>query len=257
MAGSSIDKGGHVLLYLDRRRKWLVRAEEGRKFETHRGVIDLGGLVGRAYGEFVESSLGDKIWLLRPTTYDYIMKATRPTQILYPKDIGLVILRLGLTSGLRVLEVGLGSGALAIALASAIRPDGKVTSYEVREEFVSVARRNLERAELADFVEIKNRDAREGIDERYVDAAVLDVGEPWSLMPPVREALAPGCPLATFSPTINQVEKSVAALRDLNFVDLETTECLVREIRVQAGMTRPEMRMIGHTGYLTFARKTS
>lgn len=257
MGQEQIASGDLVLLFLDRRRKWLLNVERERKFETHKGVIDLDQVVGKSFGDFVESSLGQRFWILRPTTYDYIMNAVRPTQIIYPKDIGLIILRLGLTSGKRVVEIGMGSGALTIALASAVRPDGKVTSYEMREEFISAAKKNLSRSRLLDFVEIKNRDAGGGIDERNVDSIVLDVGEPWALIPKAKDALSPGCPLATFSPTMNQVEKSAGILYELNFVDIETVECLLREIRVQSGMTRPETRMIGHTGYLTFARKTT
>jgi len=252
-----ISSGDLVLLFMDRRRKWPLGVGEGRRFETHKGVVDLGQLVGRRYGDVVESSLGQKFWLLRPTTYDFIMNSVRPTQIMYPKDIGLIILRLGLMAGRHVVEVGLGSGALTIALASAVRPDGKVTSYEVRKEFISAAEKNLSRAGLLEFVEIRNRDAREGIEAEGADAAALDVGEPWSVIPKVKEALSPGCPLATFSPTFNQVEKAAAALRDLDFVDIETVECFLREIRAQSGMTRPETRMIGHTGYVTFARRTT
>lgn len=252
----SIKEGDRVVLYFDERRKWLIKAAKGGEFHTHKGVVKLGDLAGKRFGEKVKSSLNVDFWILKPTLYDYIMRAERPTQIIYPKDIGLILLKLDVSPGKKVVEAGTGSGALTMALANAVKPTGIVYTYEIEERFLKAAKKNLEGAGLLDYVVFRRRDAREGFLEEGVDAVAMDISEPWEVVPRAFEALKGGCPLASFSPTINQVEKTVSALRDWGFVDVSTVECLVREIRVEPGRTRPFTRMIGHTGYITFARKT-
>ncbi|MEM3439488.1 MAG: tRNA (adenine-N1)-methyltransferase [Candidatus Bathyarchaeia archaeon] len=253
--GEVIGEGKYVLLYLDQRRKWLVKVSEGKEFHTHKGRVRLGDLVGKPYGCSISSSLGERFLALRPTIYDLIMKAERPTQIMYPKDIGLELLMLGVGPGKRVVEIGTGSGSLTIALANAVRPNGMVFTYEARREFVEIAKRNLSKAGLLDYVTFREADARAGLEERDVDAVTVDIGDPWEVVSLAEEALAGGGCIAIFCPTINQVERTVALLAEGRFADIETYECLLREILVRPGRTRPATRMIGHTGYLTFARK--
>jgi len=249
-----IRRGDYVLLYLDERRKYLVKVED-RLFHTHKGYVDLSKLVGRPYGCRVESSMGVPFIALRPTIYDFIDKVARKTQILYYKDIALIVLRLGIGPGSRVVEGGTGSGALASALAFFVRPDGKVYSYEVRGDVLEVARENLARAGVLEYVELKNKDMTKGIDERDVDAVVLDLASPWEVIPHAYEALKGGGRIASFSPTINQVERTVEALRREGFVDVEAVECLLRTFKVEPGATRPHTFMVAHTGYVVFARK--
>ncbi len=250
-----IEEGKYVLLYLDQRGKWLVKVSKGREFHTHKGVVSLGDLVGRPYGCSIFSNLGERFFALKPTIYDLIMKAERPTQIMYPKDIGLELLRLGVGPGKRVVEIGTGSGSLTMALANAVRPGGMVFTYETRKEFVEIAKRNLSKAGLLDYVTFKEADAKAGLEERDVDAVAVDIGDPWEVVPLAEEALVGGGCIAIFCPTINQVERVVASLAEGRFADIETYECLLREILVRPGKTRPATRMIGHTGYLTFARR--
>lgn len=252
---SKIREGDYALLFYDDRRKWLIRIQARNAFHTHKGVVKLEEAVGKSFGEPLTSSLGHTFWLLRPTIYDFIMNLERPTQIMYPKDIGLMILKLGLTSGRIVIEAGTGSGALTMALANAVRPDGHVYSYEVRPEFIEVARRNVQRAGLGDYVTIIEADARQGFQQVEVDAVTIDLGEPWAIVRHAHASLKGGASLCSFSPTTNQVEKTVSALHNHGFVEIETVECLIRGMRVQEGKTRPMTRMIGHTGYITFARK--
>lgn len=255
MSEELIHEGDYALLYFDEKRKWLIKVVNGGMFHTHKGIIKLGELINRRFGEKVESSLKVHFWVLKPTLYDFIMYAERPTQIIYPKDIGLILIKLNVSSGKKIIEAGTGSGALTLALANAVKPSGIVYTYEVEDRFIESAKRNLRRAGLLDYVIIRRKDVKEGFLERNVDAIVMDISEPWEVIPKAYEALKNGCPLASFSPTINQVEKTVETLRKNGFIDLSTVECLVREIRVETGKTRPFTRMIGHTGYLTFARK--
>ncbi len=250
-----VREGDDVLLYLDRKRTWLVRAIPGRELHTHKGVVRLSDVIGLPYGSRIRSSTGEEFVVLRPTIRDYVLKGRRATQIIYPKDMGLILAFTGIGPGWRVVEGGTGTGALTAFLAYHVRPDGRVYSYEVRPEFLEVARANLERIGLLDFVELKLADITEGISERGVDAVVLDIASPWLAIPHAHEALRGGGTLASFSPTVDQVVKTVQALREHGFVDIQVIECLLRHIRAEPGKTRPEWLMRAHTGYITFARK--
>jgi tRNA (adenine57-N1/adenine58-N1)-methyltransferase len=136
-----------------------------------------------------------------------------------------------------------------------VRPTGRVYSYEVREEFINTAKKNLENAGVSNWVEIKNIDVTKGIQERDVDAVVLDLATPWLVVASAREALKGSGIVSSYSPTIEQTQKTVKALEEMAFGDIQTFECLMRKILVREGKTRPETFMVGHTGYLTFARK--
>jgi tRNA (adenine57-N1/adenine58-N1)-methyltransferase len=184
------------------------------------------------------------------------MKSSRQTQITYPKDAALIIMFSGIGPGSRVVESGTGTGALTMALAHYVKPEGKVYSYELREEFQKNAEKNLKRANLLDFVELKSGDVTAGIEERDVDAVILDLAVPWLVVPHAYEALKPSGIIVSFSPTIDQVVKTTEALKENNFVFIETVECLMRGMQVERGKTRPHTMMTGHTGYITHARKT-
>jgi len=251
-----IREGDDVLLYLDGRRTYLVRVRADGVLHTHKGFIRLGQLIGLEYGSPVESSMGVEFFALRPNLSDYVYKTARQTQIIYPKDMALIVLFTGIGPGWRVVEAGTGTGALTIVLAYYVRPTGRVYSYEIRREFLERARRNIERAGMLDYVELKHGDITQGIEERGVDAVVLDMASPWLVVPHAYEALRGGGAFASFSPTIDQAVRTVEALRRWSFVDISTIECLVRRIRAEAGKTRPETLMRAHTGYITFARKS-
>jgi tRNA (adenine57-N1/adenine58-N1)-methyltransferase len=255
--GNLIVEGSLVLLYFDLRRQWLIRVETSREFHTHKGFIKLSGLVGQPYGSEIQSSLGHTFWALRPTTHDLIMHSARGTQIMYPKDIGLIVLKLALSAGCKVLEVGTGSGAMTVAAATAVKPTGHVHTYELRKEFAEIAQRNLKRAKLEEFVTIHNANANGGIEGSDFDAAIIDVGDPWPIIPHVRSALLAGAAVVSFSPTVNQVEKTNEVFIHGGFVNVHTIECFIREIRADTGKTRPATIMVGHTGYMTFAQRTA
>lgn len=251
----SVKVGDYVLLIYDRKRRWLLKAEEGKKHHTHRGVVNFDDIIGKLYGTTVLSNLNHKFYVVRPTPMDLILKMQRATQIIYPKDIGLILLNTGIGPGSRVVEAGTGSGALTSILANYVKPTGRVYSYENREEFLIIARRNLEKAGITNYVELKNKDILEGIEEEQIDAVILDIATPWQVVKLAYNALIGGGHFASYSPTIEQVQKTVKELKKEKFIDLRTLECIERYINVEEGKTRPETRMIGHTAFLTFARK--
>jgi tRNA (adenine57-N1/adenine58-N1)-methyltransferase len=245
-----------VLLYLNRKRTYLLKVEKGKSFHTHKGFIQLGELIGKEYGTRTASSMGVEFVALKPTLRDHVFKMLRKTQITYPKDIALIIMFSGAGPGSRVVEAGTGTGALTNALAFYIKPTGHVYSYEVRSEFIKTALKNLERAGVSEYVDVKNQDVTEGIDEREVDAVVLDLATPWLVVPHAYSALKGSGVLVSFSPTIDQVVNTVEAMKENEFVDIQTVECIMRRMQTERGKTRPETLMTGHTGYITFARKT-
>jgi len=192
----------------------------------------------------------------KPTIRDYIFKISRRTQIIYPKDIALIILFSGIGPGSRIVEGGTGAGALAAALANYVKPSGKVYSYEIREEFMETAAKNLQRIGVIDYVELKKGDLTKGIEERNVDAVILDLATPWLVVPHAYEALRGSGVFVSFSPTIDQVIRTVEALSKNGFAGIETFETLFRGMQIERGRTRPETLMTGHTGYITLARKS-
>jgi tRNA (adenine57-N1/adenine58-N1)-methyltransferase len=250
-----ISEGDDVLLYLDGKRTYMVRVEDGGRFHTHKGFVELGELIGKPFGSPLASSLGIRFTALRPLVRDRVLKTDRRTQVLYPKDIGYLLIQLGVGSGSRVVEAGTGSGALTMSLADAVRPDGKVYSFEINPKFQRVAAGNIERSGLIDYVELREGDVTKGIDEVDVDAVVLDMAVPWLVVPHAYEALAGGGVFASFSPTIEQVIKTTTVLNDFPFVEVGTIELMLRNITVAENKTRPQTRMLGHSGYITSARK--
>jgi tRNA (adenine57-N1/adenine58-N1)-methyltransferase len=163
----------------------------------------------------------------------------------------------GIGPGSRVVESGTGTGALTTALAHYVKPEGKIYTYDIREEGQKTAEKNLKRSGLINYVELKLKDVVIGIDERDIDAVVLDLAVPWLVVPKAYEALTPSGTIVSFSPTIDQVVKTVEALRENGFVCVETFECIMRGLQVERGKTRPQTLMTGHTGYITHARKVT
>ncbi|MCL2359263.1 MAG: tRNA (adenine-N1)-methyltransferase [Nitrososphaerota archaeon] len=250
-----IQDGDYVLIYLDARRTYMIKMQTGQTFHTHKGYLKLDEIIGKEFGEPIKSSLGVTFTTLKPSLTDYMMKSGRNTQIVYPKDAALIVMFSGIGPGSRVFESGTGTGALTSALAHYVGPTGKVYTYELRPEFQKNAAKNLQRSKLINNVEMKSGDVTMGIDERDLDAAVLDLAVPWLVVPHVYEALKPSGVVVSFSPTIDQVVRTTEALRDSGFVFIETVECLLRTMQVERGKTRPNTMMTGHTGYITHARK--
>jgi len=250
----TIQEGNDILLFLDKKRTYLIKVEKGKTFHTHRGYISFDGLIGKEYGTHISSSLNVEFNVLRPTLSDYIYKIQRKTQIMYPKDIALILMFSNTGPGSLIVEAGTGAGALTTALAYHVRPSGHVYSYEVRPEFIEIAQKNLKRANVAEYATIKNKDITEGIEEKEVDAVVLDLATPWLVIPHAYKALKGSGNIVSFSPTIDQVVKTAEALKEDNFIDVETIECIMRAMQTERGKTRPQTLMTGHTGYITSAR---
>jgi tRNA (adenine57-N1/adenine58-N1)-methyltransferase len=251
-----IQENDHVLLCsADKRKTWLLKIEKGKQFHTHRGVVDLEQAIGREYGARLQSHAGAEFYLLDPIPSDYAHKFYHRTQVLFPKDIGMIIIFAGIGSGCRVLEAGTGSGSLTASLAYQVHPQGKVFTYDIRPENAEAARKNLEKVNLDQFVDFKVKDAKEGFDESDVDVVVIDLGDPWNVIPSAFHALRGGGRICIFIPNWSQVERTVSALKDQDFGKIEILECMVRDIIVGKDVLRPATRMIGFTGFLVFARK--
>jgi tRNA (adenine57-N1/adenine58-N1)-methyltransferase len=250
-----IAEGDDILLYLDRERTYQIKVKPGEQFHTHKGFIILDDLMGKPFGSTVTSSLGISFYALRPLVRDRVLKTDRRTQVLYPKDIGYILYQLGIGNGSTVVEAGTGSGALTMSLANLVEPDGKVYTYEIDERSQKIAAGNIDRSGLRPWVEMKLGDITQGIAEKDVDAVVLDMATPWLVIPHAWEALAGSAIFLSFSPTIEQVMKTVYALETKPFIEVETVELILRRITVAENKTRPETLMIGHSGYLTTARK--
>lgn len=255
MSSDVICEGDDLLLFLDNKRTFLVKVKKDESFHTHKGYINFNDVIGRTYGGKVKSSLDVDFTLFKPTLSDYLRKMRHATQVIYPKDTALIVNYSNIGPGSRIVEAGTGSGVLTSALAHYVRPTGKVYSYEARKERIEKARKNIERTGLMAFIELKEGDVTQHIDEKNVDAVILDLATPWLVVPLADQALTVGGSFVSFSPTIEQTVKTTTALMENAFENVETVECILRRIKVKEGQTRPETLMIGHTGYITRARK--
>ncbi len=229
--------------------------QPGNDFQSHRGVIKHNDLIGKPWGSQIFSHTGAPFFLLQPSMADILNELPRTTQILYPKDIGYILIQMGISEGQTVLEAGTGSGSMTIAIASTVGPEGKVISYEQKPDTQNLARKNLERIGLASRVDFKLRDIQEGFDETEADAFFLDVQNPHDYILQVRNAIKPGGFFGTLVPTYNQVEKILYALKKYDFAFVEVCELILRYYKTNPARLRPTDRMIAHTGYLVFARK--
>ena len=247
--------GSYVLLYHTMNKKWLVKVEEEKKMHTHLGIIDISSLIGLEYGMAINTTLHKKIYLIEPTIHDFIMKSERNTQIVYPKDLGYIAIRSGIQNGSKVLEIGTGSAALTTFLASIVKPGGHIFSFDINSDFMKIAKKNLVKAKMEEYVTITQQDIRQGIDLHDFDAAIVDLGDPWTAVEVAYNALKGSGAFIAICPTMNQAEKTSVSLKNNHFTDIECIEILIRNIEAREGMTRPSMRMIGHTTYLIFARK--
>ncbi len=249
----SIKQGDLVILYYEGK-KYLLSVKP-EIFHTHCGYINLSELEGKSFGDQILSSTGEPFVILKPTLYDYIMKLKRITQIIYPKDLGYILLKLGVGEGKTFLECGTGSGALTCALAYLVGEKGKVISYEREEKFIKIAKENLTKLGLEGRVIIKHKEVVDAFEEREVDGVFLDVRSPWLLLEAAINALKGGHPMGILVPTTNQVVQTLSSLKSLPFVDIEIVEILLRSYKLNPERFRPEDQMVAHTGYLIFAKK--
>lgn len=248
--------GDTILLVSEKDRKCFIRMlEPGKRLETHRGWLAHDDLIGQPLGAQVFTQLGFPYYLLLPTTDELIRFLHRESQIIFPKDAGYIIMKLGIHPGATVIEAGTGSGGLCLALATIVGDEGRVYSYDVRPAMQEIARRNLERAGLAHRVIFRLQDALEGFSERDADAVFLDMLTPHLAVDQAREALRGSGVLGCIVPTVNQlvqVADCLHAHRGYGFV--EADELLLRSYKTLPVRVRPDDRMVGHTGFLVFAR---
>jgi len=256
----SVTQPGDIiqLMTQDRKRQtFIFKLVAGEKLHTHYGMVEHNALIGQTLGSEITSHKGQKFYLLAPNTDDLIRDIKRQSQIIFPKDIGFILMKLAIAPGKTVIESGTGSGGLTTVLAQMVGPHGRVLSYDIREDMQALARKNLERVGLAERVTFKLRDIAEGYDETEADALFLDVPNPWDYVAQAHAALKGGGFFGSILPTANQVSRLLEALQKSRFDFLEVCEVLIRYYKVVPERLRPTDRMVAHTGYLIFGRAVS
>ena len=249
-------KAGERVLFIDHKgRRYLVGLQEGGAFHTHAGIVSHDSVIGTEEGSTVAGSTGRSFIVVRPTLADVVVKMPRGAQVIYPKDLGAILLAVDAGPGMSVLEAGVGSGALSMAL---IRAGCAVVGYEMREDFARTAKTNVAawvgEEQSADRYRVEIRDVYDGISESNLDRMVLDLPEPWRVLPHAESALRQGGILCSYLPTINQTSQLRNALEHSRFGLEQTFEVLHRTWHIEARSVRPDHRMVAHTGFLTTAR---
>ena len=254
MTGRPLEPGEPVLLIDRKSRRYLFDLAVGAEFHTHAGVLSHDEIIGSHEGASLRSSRGAVFLAVRPTLGDAVLKMPRGAQVIYPKDIGAILMRADIFAGARLLEAGVGSGALSMAL---LRAGAEVVGYELREDFCARARANVARfcgPEALDRYHTELRDVYDGIDETGLDRVVLDLAEPWRAVGPATSALRPGGILLAYTPSAIQVSRLREALDDSPFGLHDTVEVIQRGWHVDGAAVRPNHRMVAHTGFLTTSR---
>jgi tRNA (adenine57-N1/adenine58-N1)-methyltransferase len=251
----SLTREGDLVQLIGRDHKYrLVRLQPGEELHTHRGLLKHDDMIGKPWGARVDSHLGRPFYLLPPSLHDVLRDTKRSSQIIFPKDIGYILLKLSITPGSTVIEAGTGSGAFTTALATAVGPQGRVISYDQRADMQSLARHNLEQLGLESRVEFRLKDIAQGFEETDIPALFLDVPVPHEYIGQARSALRPGGFFGSIVPTTNQVSLLLAALERHDFEFVEVSELSLRYYKPVPERLRPTDRMVAHTGYLIFAR---
>ena len=245
---------------LDRRgRSYLVQLTPGDLFETHIGNYPTGDLIGQPEGSRIVTNRGHRLLAVRPTLSDLTLRMPRLATVMYPKDLGALLVYADIFTGARVLEAGAGSGAVTMTLLRAVGETGRVYTYDVRQDMLEQAQTNIARYfENWGNLELKLGDVYEGFEEDDLDRVVLDLPEPWHVVPHASERLVPGGLFFGFIPTVLQVDELVRTLRRQRTFDMiETMEIMMRQWNVSGRSVRPSHRMVGHTGFIVTARRVS
>ena len=248
------EEGERILLFDSKGRRYLVRLEPGGEFHTHSGPVAHDLLIGAEEGTSVRSSRGARYTAVRPTLAEVVLKMPRGAQVIYPKDLGPILIMADIFPGATVFESGLGSGAMSMAL---LRAGADVTGYELRPDFAARAQSNVAGflgPSVLDRYRVEVRDAYDGIEQTGFDRMVLDLPEPWRVVKAAEGALRPGGILVSYLPTIGQVSTLRDTLERSGFGMAETIEVLQRGWHVEGQSVRPDHRMVAHTGFLTSAR---
>jgi tRNA (adenine57-N1/adenine58-N1)-methyltransferase catalytic subunit len=246
--------GDLAMLISPDKKRFIFHLKTDGEIQTHKGILRHNDLIDCPWGSKLESHSGKEFTFFEPSLRDILMSTKRQSQIIYPKDIGYILLRLSVGPGKTVIEAGTGSGGLTTALAWSVGAEGKVFSYDRREDMQNLARRNLGRIGLEERVVFHNRDLEDGFTETDVDALFLDVPNPHDYIEHVKAALSNGGTFGVILPTTNQVSLLLTAMHRIGFADVEICEILLRFYKANPQRLRPDDRMIGHTGFLIFAR---
>lgn len=236
----------------ERGKKYILKKDSD--FQSDLGIISQEQLANCEIGDELESHLGHAFKIVKPNINDFIDLMDRHCSILLKKDIGLVLAHTGLGAGCRVVDAGTGAGAIALNFGNVVGEDGRVFTYEIREDFAEIAKNNIEKFGIKN-IEVKNKNIKDGIDEDNIDLIFLDLPKPFELFEEVYRSLNVGGFLAVYAPYIDQAEISYRIAKKLNFYGVEIIEILERGLDVRPQGVRPKTRMVGHSGYLVFARK--
>jgi tRNA (adenine57-N1/adenine58-N1)-methyltransferase len=251
---------GERVLFIDQReRTYLVTLHAGGTFHTHGGMLGHDEVIGQREGIRLETAGGMVLVAFRPRFADFVLKMPRGAQVLYPKDVGPILVEADVFPGARVLEAGTGSGALTIALRRAVGDGGRVVSFEIRPDHAERAKQNVEAffGTIPEGLDLRTGDLAEVAEtEDRFDRAVLDLPEPWAALRPLGSVLDAGAVLCAYVPTTGQVQQLVLELEAEGFRHEETFETLHRSWHVTERSVRPDHRMVAHTGFLTIARRT-
>lgn len=246
---------GEIIQFVDLKdRRYLVTLESGKEFHSHSGLIRHDDVIGKPEGRLVRSSRNGSYLVIRPTLAELILKMPRGAQVIYPKDLGPILMIADIYPGARVFETGVGSGALSMTM---LRAGAVITGYELREDFAQRAQKNVREflgEDVLDRYDVQLRSAYDGIDETDFDRVVLDIPEPWQVVPHASKSLRTGGILVAYTPSVMQVSRLRESLNEHGFAMAHTTEFMQRGWHVEGQAVRPDHRMVGHTGFLTSAR---
>ena len=246
---------GEIVHFVDSKdRRYMVTLKSGKEFHSHKGAVAHDSVIGQPEGKVTQDNSKASYLVIRPTLAELILKMPRGAQVIYPKDLGPILMIADIFPGARVFETGVGSGALSMSM---LRAGAHITGYELREDFANRAKENVTTilgAEALERYDVQLRSSYDGIDETGFDRAVLDLPEPWEVVPHLATALRKGGIVVAYTPSVMQVSRFTEALKERGFVMADTTEIMQRGWHVKDQAVRPDHRMVGHTGFLTSAR---
>ncbi len=252
-------RAGEPCLLVDGRgRHYLLHLRDDGTFQFHGGTLAHAEIIGSAEGSALYASAGQRLVALRPRLADYVLAMRRGPQVVYPKDYGAIVVWADLAPGQTVLEAGTGSGALTLAVLRAVGPTGRVVSVERREDHAAHARKTVQRAlgAVPENLDLRVGDVEDAVAEVAPDRLVLDVPEPWHLVEAAGEHVVAGGVFCAYVPTVPQIQQLRDALRQARrFIEISTFEVWHREWAVEGRSVRPEHQMVGHTGFITVARR--
>lgn len=249
-------KAGDLIMLVGNDRKPFIRTlQPGHELQTHRGNLSHDALIGLPIGSQVRTHIGYSFFLLWPATEELVRNIQRKSQIIFPKDAGYIVLKLNVKPGSTVVEAGTGSGGLTSVFATQVGDTGHVYSYDSRDDMQLVARDNLRKLKLDHRVTLIHRDVAEGFDQQLADCLFFDLQQPWHYLDHARTIMLGGAVLGSLVPTVNQLARLIQALDDHpDFAFVEADELILRPWKTIPARVRPDDRIVGHTGFLVFAR---